>query len=219
YVHRTFSFESALLDSIMLINEDKADKLLLGGFDEITEESWLIKTKIDFFKSNAIINTDVLNDEQKGAQAGEGSSFFVLSNKETDNAYAKVIGVDMFFRPENNKVIEDHITEFIKKHSLSIDDIDLVIMGNNGDKKFDDYYTNLENGLFADITTAYYKHLCGEYDASSSFAMWLAARIIKENKIPEIIIRKGDKKPCVGNVLIYNQFRGINHSLILLGKV
>lgn len=219
YVHRTFSFESALLDSIMLINEGKADKLLLGGFDEITEESWLIKTKIDFFKSNAISSTGLLNDEQKGAQAGEGSSFFVLSNKETDNAYAKVIGVDMFFRPENNKVIENHIREFIRKHSLSIDDIDLVIMGNNGDKKFDVYYTYLENGLFADNTTAYYKHLCGEYDASSSFAMWLAARIIKENKIPEIIIRKGNKKSRVDNVLIYNQFRGVNHSLILLGKV
>lgn len=219
YVHRTFSFESALLDSIMLINEDKADKLLLGGFDEITEESWLIKTKIDFFKSNAISSTGLLNDEQKGAQAGEGSSFFVLANKETDNTYAKVIGVDMFFRPENNKVIEAHVTEFVKEHSLSIDDIDLVIMGNNGDKKFDVYYTYLENGLFADNTTAYYKHLCGEYDASSSFAMWLAARIIKENKIPEIIIRKGNKKSRVDNVLIYNQFRGVNHSLILLGKV
>ena len=219
YVHRTFSFESALLDSIMLLNEDKAKNVLLGGFDEITEESWLIKTKIDFYKSNAISNLNILKDNQKGAQAGEGSSFFVLSNNKTDNTYAKVIDVNMFFRPENNKAIEANITSFIEKNSFSIEDIDLVILGYNGDDEFDNIYSHLEDRLFENNTTAYYKHLCGEYDASSSFAMWMAARIIKVNRIPDTILRKGSKKRKVSNVLIYNQFRGVNHSLILLGGV
>jgi len=219
YVHRTFSFESALLDSIMLLNEDKAKNVLLGGFDEITEESWLIKTKIDYYKSNAVSNLNVLDDIQKGAQAGEGSSFFVLSSNKTDNTYAKVVDVDMFFRPENNTGIEGNISLFIKKNSLSIKDIDLVILGYNGDDEFDSIYSHVEDSLFENNTTAYYKHLCGEYDASSSFAMWLAARIIKKNKIPDIILRKGKQIGKVGNILIYNQFRGVNHSLILLGEV
>ena len=218
YVHRTFSFESALLDSIMLLNEDKAKNVLLGGFDEITEESWLIKTKIDFYKSKATSNLNILNDTQKGAHAGEGSSFFVLSNKATDNTYAQVIGVDMFFRPENS-AIENKIDEFLSLHSLTIRDIDLVILGYNGDDEFDTNYANIENNLFVNNTTAYYKHLCGEYDASSSFAMWLAARIIKENKIPDTILRKDKQIGKVSNILIYNQFRGVNHSLILLGGV
>jgi len=218
YVHRTFSFESALLDSIMLLNENKAKNVLLGGFDEITEDSWLIKTKIDHYKSNAISNLNILKDSQKGAQAGEGSSFFVLSNNKNDNSYARVIDVDMFFRPENNKTIEDNITSFIKKNSLSIEDIDLVILGYNGDDEFDNNYKIIEDGLFENNTTAYYKHLCGEYDASSSFAMWLAAQIIKMNKIPNTILRNHSKKSKITNVLIYNQFRGVNHSLILLGE-
>ncbi len=219
YVHRAFSFESALLDSIMLLHENKAKNVLLGGFDEITEESWLIKTKIDFYKPNAVSNLNIITDTQKGALAGEGSSFFVLKNKPADNTYAKVIGVDMFFRPKNNKAIEDNITSFIQKNSLSVEDIDLVILGYNGDDEFDDIYNQVETNLFANNTTAYYKHLCGEYDASSAFAMWLAARIIKKNKIPDTILRKGSQKKKIGNVLIYNQFRGINHSLILLGDV
>ncbi len=218
YVHRTFSFETAILDSILLLNEGKADNVLLGGFDEITEESWLIKTQIGFYKKNTANNFNILSDNQIGAQAGEGSSFFVLSNNETNNTYAKVLGVDMLFRPENNKVVEDRISSFIKKHSLSIEDIDLVIMGNNGDNNFDKIYKEVENSLFSNNTTAYYKHLCGEYDASSSFAMWLAARIIKEKKIPEIMVRKGSPVEEVRNVLIYNHFRNINHSLILLTK-
>jgi hypothetical protein len=178
----------------------------------------LIKTKIDFYKSKATSNLNILNDTQKGAHAGEGSSFFVLSNKATDNTYAKVIGVDMFFRPENS-AIENKIDEFLSLHSLTIRDIDLVILGYNGDDEFDTNYANLENNLFVNNTTAYYKHLCGEYDASSSFAMWLAARIIKENKIPDTILRKGKQIGKVSNILIYNQFRGVNHSLILLGGV
>ena len=219
YVHRTFSFESALLDSIMLLKENKVKNVLLGGFDEITEESWLIKTKIDYYKSDAISNLNILKDNQKGAQAGEGSSFFVLSNKKSDNTYARVIGVDMFFRPENNMVIEDNIASFIKKNSLSIEDIDLVILGYNGDDEFDSIYSHVEDTLFENNATAYYKHLCGEYDASSSFAMWLAARIIKENNIPDSVIRRCSQKEKVGKVLIYNQFRGVNHSLILLSEV
>lgn len=218
YVHRTFSFESALLDSILLLNEGKANNVLLGGFDEITEESWLIKTKIDFYKKEATSNINILNDNQVGAQAGEGSSFFVLSNKETENTYVKVVGVDMFFRPENNKVIEDRISAFIKKYSLSFVDIDLVILGNNGDNEFDKIYNDLESSLFSNNSIACYKHLCGEYDTSSAFAMWLATRILKENKIPEIMLRKGNPVGEIRNILIYNHFRNINHSLILLGR-
>lgn len=218
YVHRTFSFESALLDSIMLLNEGEAGSILLGGFDEITDESWLIKTKINFFKANTTNNLNILDDNQTGAQAGEGSSFFVLSNKETKNAYAKVVGVDMFFRPENNRVVEDRISSFIKKHSLSVDDIDLVILGNNGDKEYDSIYNHIEDNIFSNTMIAFYKHLCGEYDTSSSFAMWVAAKIIKKKRIPEILLKKGRVVGNIRNVLIYNQFRNINHSLILLGK-
>ncbi len=218
YVHRTFSFESALLDGIMLINEGNAHNVLLGGFDEITEESWLIKTKIDYYKKQAVSNINILNDKQKGAQAGEGSSFFVLSNAKTESTYARVVGTDMFFRPENNAEIEKNIFTFLKNHKLLINDIDLVILGNNGDAEFDEVYNFMEANIFANCTTAYYKHLCGEYDSSAAFAMWLAARIIKENKIPTIILRDNNNTNNISNVLIYNQFRGINHSLILLGK-
>jgi len=218
YVHRTFSFESALMDSILLLEEGKAKNVLLGGFDEITEENWLIKTKIDFYKAKAVNNLKVLYDSQVGSMAGEGSSFFVLSNNETENTYAKVVGVDMFYKPKNSEAIENRISDFIQKQSLSINEIDLVILGNNGDSKFDAIYYDVEDSLFSNNPTAYYKHLCGEYDTSSAFAMWLAARIIKENKIPDIMIRKGRSKREIRNVLIYNHFRNINHSLILLSE-
>jgi len=218
YVHRTFSFESAMLDGMMLLKEGKAKNILLGGFDEITEESWLIKTKIDFFKKETIKNTNLLSDKKPGALAGEGSTFFVLSDTATGNTLAEVLGTEMFYRPQDIDEIEENISNFLNANSLSKDDIDLVVLGYNGDAKFDSIYSAVENGLFAKNTIAYYKHLCGEYDTSSAFATWLAAGIIKENRLAETVLKRGNAGKEIKKILIYNQFRNINHSLILLGK-
>jgi len=219
YVHRTFSFESALLDSILLLGEGKDKNILLGGFDEITEENWLIKTKINFYKKYASKNTHLLSHKQQGALAGEGSTFFVVSNDKKQNSLAEIIGVKMFYRPVDSNAIQKNISNFLNTKSLSIEDIDLVILGYNGDAEFDKIYSDIENDLFAKNTTAYYKHLSGEYDTSSAFATWMAAGIIKENRLPEVILKRGSAKKEIKNILIYNQFRNINHSLILLGKV
>jgi 3-oxoacyl-(acyl-carrier-protein) synthase len=218
YVHRTFSFESALLDSILLLNNDEAKNVLLGGFDEITEESWLIKTKIDFYKEKQISNLKLLDYDQKGALAGEGSSFFILSGERSEHSYAKISGTKMFFRPQDIDEIKKNIISFIEGHSLKTEDVDLVILGFNGDREFDDIYDKLETELFSSNNTAYYKHLCGEYDTSAAFATWLAAGILKENEIPKSVARQRINKNTINNILIYNQFRNINHSLILLKK-
>src|ERR1700744_3463899 len=39
FVHRGFSFESALLDAVMLLQEGEAKTVLTGGIDEITDSS------------------------------------------------------------------------------------------------------------------------------------------------------------------------------------
>ncbi len=218
YVHRTFSFESALLDSILKINANEAENILLGGFDEITYESWLIKTKINFYKNQAVAQGDLLNDKQEGALAGEGSSFFVLGKNKTESTYAKILGTKTFFRPKNQDELSNEIISFLDNNSLTEDDIDLVIFGFNGDPNFDSIYLDLEKDYFKNSNTAYYKHLCGEYDTSSAFATYLAANILKSKNIPQSILRRKTEKP-IGKILIYNQFRNINHSLILLEGV
>ena len=219
YVHRTFSFETALTDTAMLLKETNAENILLGGFDEVTQESWLIKTKIDYFKAEACSNINLLNDNQKGGLAGEGSSFFVVSNNANENTLCEFLDTSMFFRPDNNEVIINKISSFLKKNKLNTDDIDLVIMGHNGDREFDAIYDDVERSLFTKTNIAYHKHLCGEYDTSSAFATFLASGIIKENKLNKALLKKEiPNRNEYKKVLIYNQFRNINHSLILLSK-
>ncbi|MCF6343023.1 MAG: beta-ketoacyl-[acyl-carrier-protein] synthase family protein, partial [Bacteroidales bacterium] len=175
YVHRTFSFESALLDSLMLIRQNEAESILLGGIDEVTEESWTIKTRIGFYKKGAVKSLQLLHDEQTGSLAGEGAAFFVLSNEKTEKTYAEILGTKTFFRPENQNEVEKEIAGFLEENHLRVADLGLVMQGYNGDRVFDSIYENLEEKLFAKNNTAWFKHLCGEYDPASSFSKWIAA--------------------------------------------
>ena len=218
YVHRTFSFESALLDSMMLIRNNEAENILLGGIDEITEESWLIKTRIGYYKKNTSNNLEILSDDQEGALAGESAAFFMLSDQRTDNSYAQVTGVDTFFKPDGPTIIEKRINAFLTQHEMEPEDVDLVLMGYNGDLEFDTVYKEVEEKTFNKQDIGYFKHLCGEHDTASSFAMWIAARILKTGSVPEIILNKNINTEKPKTVLIYNHFRNINHSLILLKK-
>jgi len=219
YVNRGFSFESALLDSLMLINEGEAKNLLLGGIDEITEESWLISTKTGKYKANPLNNLSLLNDQQQGALSGEGANFFVLSRKKSVNSYACISGIDTFYNPENEKVVEDKIKRFLRKKGLNIKDIDLVILGYNGNPTLDGVYSHVENSVFTENAIAYFKHLSGEYDTAVSFATWLAAKVLKTGIVPGIVQKRKYTGSTPKKVLIYNHLRNIYHSLILLEKV
>ncbi|HMC87334.1 MAG TPA: hypothetical protein VKI61_17535, partial [Chitinophagaceae bacterium] len=97
--------------------------------------------------------------------------------------------------------------------SITSADIDLVIMGNNGDTKNDIVYSESGKSIFRNNTTVNYKHYCGEYPTSTAFALWLAAIIIKEVKMPEPAKPSTQK---IKKILIYNHYQNIHHSLMLV---
>jgi hypothetical protein len=49
--------------------------------------------------------------------------------------------------------------------------------------------------------------------------MWVACRILKEQTVPEVIQRTPYQKEGIRNILIYNNYSTIDHSLILLTHV
>ncbi len=184
YVHRGFSFESALLDAMMLIDEGEVEKVLLGGVDEITPTSFAISKQLGFWKKKAICNLDLLKGKSTGSVAGEGAAFFMLANKESEENYAKIKGVSTIYKPDDFEEIECHIDRFLKNEGIEKEDIDLIMLGINGDEKHDKIYYHLQENFFDNIATSYYKHLCGEYHTSSAFGLWLTAKILKTQHIP-----------------------------------
>jgi 3-oxoacyl-[acyl-carrier-protein] synthase II len=217
YVHRGFSLESALTDAILLLQEKEANNVLVGGIDEMTGFNHTIISQRDtYVKKGPRNNLTLLNSESDGTLIGEGSSFFILSNEKHPSNYAELLAVKMLYKPANQAEIEKEIIAVLKQNNLSINDIDLVIAGNNGDKESDKIYSQLQKKLFSNIGYAAYKHLCGEFHTASGFALWLAANVVKKQELPAITVINQPKSKSFKHVLIYNYYRNSNHSIMLI---
>lgn len=195
FVHRGFSFESALLDGMTLLLENPGSHVLVGGVDEITNTSHAILSRLGFYR--------------RGAVAGEGATFFLLSDQPSPTDYARLEAVTTFYNLRTIPATNQSISSFLASQSIDLQDIDLVITGRNGDEKNDEVYRQLEETIFKGIPVVTYKDFCGEYPTSTGFALWMAANILKTGQIPGT-----DGKPR--KILVYNHYLNRHHSLFLV---
>ncbi|HVM89857.1 MAG TPA: beta-ketoacyl synthase N-terminal-like domain-containing protein [Puia sp.] len=216
FVHRGFSFESALLDAIMLLNEGEAKNVLAGGVDEITKISHTILSRFGLYKQEENFPAENLFlGKTKGTVAGEGATFFVLSDQNNPNNLAKLRALKTFYKPANNHETENEIISFLKEQAINPGDIDLLITGRNGDPGNDKIYEELSNSLFQHTNSIHFKQLCGEYPTAVAFALWLAAHIIKENKLPAALTPEKTTEHFK-KILIYNHYQNIHHSILFI---
>jgi len=216
FVHKGISFESALFDAMMLLNEQEADNILVGGTEEMVDESFTVLTRLGLYKRQPLSNLELYNTPTNGTIGGEGAAFVLLTSEESPDNMAQLTGLKLLYNP---KSIEAGIVDFLKLHELSVGDIDLIITGKNGDLRNDSVYKDLENSIFINKAFANYKHLCGEYPTSSSFALWMASNIVKIGVIPEIVKEGNFELASPKKVLIYNHYQGKYHSLMLVDGV
>jgi 3-oxoacyl-[acyl-carrier-protein] synthase II len=221
YCHRSFSFESALQDALMLIGEGKADNVLTGGIDECTEDFMKLNGYLSRWK-NPLNNLRLLADHSPGSIAGEGAAFFMLSSQPQPNMHQTVVrDVHTFILPagSNHRDVESEVNSFIAAAGLKPHEIDGVMLGLNGDARNDEIYYSLCKQYFSDTAhVLYYKHLCGEYYTASAFALWLASTILVSQTVPETVLLNRGNKNDICNILIYNHFNFTEHSLILLSN-
>ena len=210
FVHRGFSFENALLDAISLINDNEASTVLVGGVDEITNASHDILSRFGLYKREPVSSLDIFNATSKGTIDGEGAAFFLLSKLASGGDYAKLDAVYTFYKPSGVDEVKTNIEYFLSSQAIKMNDVDLVIEGRNGDVRNDSVFEQLNQSIFAGKHKIDYKHFCGEYPTSSSFALWLAANILKTGKIPSLALQNPKK------ILFYNHYQNIHHSLYLL---
>jgi 3-oxoacyl-(acyl-carrier-protein) synthase len=216
FVHKGISFESALFDAIMLLNEQEANIILVGGTEEMVDASFKVFTRLGLYKRQPVSNLELYAEESRGTIGGEGAVFFLLTDKASPDNMGELTAIKTIYKP---KAIEESIVAFLTEHSLKIDDIDLVINGRNGDTRNDEVYKNLGNTLFKSSSLANYKHLCGEYSTSSSFALWLAANIVKKGVVPEVVVDKKVNSTTPKRILIYNHYQNKYHSLMLISAI
>ena len=199
YVHRGFSFESALSDARMLLFDNEAKNVLVGSYEELTDASFDIFSRLGRYR--------------KGGKAGEGAQFFLLSTEEKSPCRLKDIA--FAFRPTESELQEKFRT-FLGRNHLNPDAIDCFVSGESGNSEEQAFYDSIENNL-PNSTVVTYKHRSGDYPTVSSFALWLSAHILHTDEVPSRLM-KTDQGKNIKNILIYNHYQNTNHSFILLEK-
>jgi hypothetical protein len=202
YVHGALSFESALLDAQLLLQQEEADKALVGGIDELGTEFVKVVRMMEDKQADGI-----------KVPLGEGASFFVLSSNYRKNS-VKLLSLESFSAIPINSIL-DKIKAFLTKNSLELSEIDILITGNNGDA-YDNYYNTVVSAFPNTTIPIVYKHFCGEFYTASAFGFYLAHEILKSQQIPEGLIKNRITKPSFKTILLYNQFKGRDHSFVLL---
>ena len=215
YVNRGHSFDNALQDALMQLNEGEKN-ILVGGSDEMTQEYFNITSKADWWKREEIKNTDIFSSKTQGALCGEGSSFFVISADKNESTQAQIKAIKTFSKPKNSEEINSNISSFLSEQGINPKEIDILMLGKSGDNRFDTIYDHISNSDFKKVPTAGFKHLTGEYHTASSYALWLCATILKTKKYPDFIKLNPQKPKQLKNILIYNHYFNINHTIILV---
>lgn len=218
YSHGSFAFEHALTDSIMGLKNGDYTKVLAGGFDEITHNQFILTTRLNRWRMAAVNNLQLFDTKTEGTLAGEGFTFFFLQGEPSENTYAEVKDVMTLYSTGNHEMIVSGALSFLERNGLEPGMIDWIFTGRNGDKNSDQLYGKVLSGIFPKgVNEAAWKHLCGEYHSSTAFATWAAANVLKRQGLPGILkIKTHEKRHDIRNILIYNHFKGIQNSFILL---
>lgn len=218
YTQNSGSLESAFMDAQLQFSEQpELDTVLVGGVDEISEKITPFLYLDGQLKLEKTHNLDLFKTESPGTIISEGAHFFSVSSGKSSGTYAELLDV-LVFNSDTSEEVSERIYSFLKENRIAEDAIELVILGNNGDSRYDHFYTHLQSGIFRNKPQLGYKHLVGDYNTVSGYAVWLASNILKNKEIPGILKLNSVPVEAPKNVLIYNQYLGENHSIILLGS-
>lgn len=214
HVHRGLSFENALLDAILMLKDFPGNTYLLGAADEISTYNYNVDFLAGWYKKEIVSNRDLFSVNSPASIAGEGAAMFLVNSSKT-GSMAQIKAIQTF-HSEDQELIKSHLSDFIRQHFPDKESPDLLITGENGDNRLLPFYLNAEELIEKETGVLRFKHLCGEYPTASSQAVWLGCHILATQTVPIVTIKKQPKLTPIKNILIYNNYKGLQHSFIAL---
>jgi Beta-ketoacyl synthase, N-terminal domain len=216
HVHRGLAFENGIIDAIMQLKENPGNNYLLSGVDEISSYNYNIETLAGSYKSADISNKALYITATEGTIAGEGAAAFLVNDKP-GNAIAHVIAVKTL-HTEDQGLVKKQLQLFIDEYTVNGKTIDLLLSGENGDERIINFYTCAESLVPENTGTIRFKHMCGEYATAGAWAMWLACHLLNGGHAATHMIKKQPAGTSINRILIYNNYKGRQHSFMLVEK-
>ncbi|HXB28830.1 MAG TPA: beta-ketoacyl synthase chain length factor [Puia sp.] len=217
HVHRGLAFENALMDTMMLLKENKDAGYLLGSTDVISAYNYNIDRNAGCFRDELILNTHLFQSKAKGTIPGEGA-FMVMMNNQKMGASAGLNSVKTIHSIDPLTILKT-LEKFLSENFIPGEWPDLLLTGEDGDERLLPYIDIVESFMDKCVPVARFKHFCGDYCTASSFACWISMQIFETGTIPDLLIKKRGATKPVRKILIYNNYRGAQHAFILVSAV
>lgn len=164
FVHRGHSFENALLDASLFLDDiSENEQILLGAVEECTNTSYEILKEFN-----------VYNDENV---AGEGATFFCLSKNKQAGSLVKIESFEIF-KAQSKTSLETIVNSFIEKYSITNDA--LYIQGQDSNNNI----TPFRNAVT-------YERYSGKYATMAAFGIGFGYLNLKESDKESCLILNG----------------------------
>jgi len=185
HTQNTLSFEHAVLDAMLLLEEDNKN-VLVGAADEYIEILNKVSTNLNLVAK---------------AQITSGASFFILSNEKTERTLAQILDVETIGFVQD---IPAAIDTFLEKNNLAQTLIDYVFFADFGtDSGKDSFVNSYFNQIEDKKKLIDYSLLSGLYPTNSAFALHCAVDKIQKNReIQNVLICNNLNKINLGLTLI-----------------
>lgn len=204
FTQKSLSFETALMDAFTLFSFQQANSVLLGGVDEFNHELM------------ELVETSGCASINDSSFFSEGAAFFTLTNQK-ESGLVQITDLQLGHHLNDLQELEKKVAEFLQRNQLSIEDVDLLISGEDKSVKQNVFYQKVADMLsnFAQIN---YKKEVGTYPTVPAFALYLADNVLKNNHLPNSWLHGGEPQIKYQHALIFNYSSYGDFSLVLVTK-
>lgn len=173
HTQNTLSFEHALLDGILCLDEGKSS-VLVGAADEHTR----------------LLDEILKKTSYRALHLTSGASFFMIAKNKNVNVNIGIKAIAVF----NGAVfLNKSITEFLSEHEMKSESIDMVLYSTHNSEGKEILKTIFEKSALLD-----YQQYCGTYFTNSAFAVHLAVDILEQkNGISEMTTDQPENIKCI----------------------
>lgn len=208
------AFEFAMTDADMMLKENPLNSYLLGAVDDISTNNYYTEDKAGCYKKEDISNRVLYETNSPGSIAGEAAVMFLVNGNKA-GSIAKINAVDTLHH-EDESAVKEKLQDFIEKYLPAGEKIDMLLTGENGDNRLLKYYSSCESVVNDDVTVARFKHMSGEYPTATAMGLWLCCELLQKQYMPDHMVKRKGSTEEYKNVLMYNNYKGIQHGFILV---
>lgn len=226
FTHGAVSFELALSRALQVLRARRSDCVLACGADELTPYAVEFGQRYGWWRTSLEPLAPLESAADKaGTLPGEGAGALMLARPGTVDAEPlariRLCRARPIAQPVDPRREKDFIAAALGGIGVQLNDIQLLILGANGDSALDAVYAGVVEELRACVSeepcVGVYKHACGEFCSAAALGVGLAVEAARSGAAPA-------RLRCLGNwavpknVLVYHVSLTGYHSVCLVAS-